>query len=157
MGAEPPPRCGRLVAAGCGAGGTAATRECAGGRKRNAAGGAGREAGGPSNPPPSSDSPLFASTCSSLPLVFGRSNLGVNLPACVKRIPNPCLTPRILRPPCCRPRSRRRRTRAQPRRPSPLRRRPCRQALPTYIRSAFLHRSVDAQGFFARGVQGASG
>ena len=30
---------------------------------------------GSSNPPPSSDSPLFASTRSSLPLVFGRSNV----------------------------------------------------------------------------------
>ena len=34
---------------------------------------------GSSNPPPSSDSPLFASTRSSLPLVFGRSNLGVKV------------------------------------------------------------------------------
>ena len=40
----------------------------------------------PSNPPPSSDSPRFASTYSSLCLVFGDagSNLGVNLPSCVK-------------------------------------------------------------------------
>ena len=48
----------------------------------------------------------FASICQYLlepPLVLGRSILGVNLPACVKRIPNPCLTPRILRPPCRRP------------------------------------------------------
>ena len=48
---------------------------------------------------PPLDSPQFASTYSSLPLVFGRSNLGVNLPSCVKSMPNPCLTPRILRPP----------------------------------------------------------
>ena len=53
-----------------------------------------------SNPPPSSDSPLFSSTCSSLPPVVGRSNPGVTLPARVKRIPNSRLTPRILRPPC---------------------------------------------------------
>ena len=39
---------------------------------------------GPSSPPPSSDSSQFPSTCSSLPLLFGRSNLDVNLPSCVK-------------------------------------------------------------------------
>ena len=35
---------------------------------------------GPSSPPPSSDSSQFPSTFSSLPLLFGRSNVGVNLP-----------------------------------------------------------------------------
>ena len=35
---------------------------------------------GPSSPPPSSDSSQFPSTCSSLPLLFGRSNVGVQLP-----------------------------------------------------------------------------
>ena len=48
-------------------------------------------------------SPLFPSTCSSLPLLFGRSNLGVNLPSCVKSIPSSCLTPRIVPPLCRRP------------------------------------------------------
>ena len=35
-----------------------------------------------------SDSSQFSSTCSSLPLVLGRSNSGVDLPSCVKSIPN---------------------------------------------------------------------
>ena len=40
---------------------------------------------GPStSPPPSSDAPQFPSTCPSRPLVFGRSNVGVDLPPCVK-------------------------------------------------------------------------
>ena len=44
-----------------------------------------RHFSGPSRPPASSDFPLFPSICSSLPLLFGRSNMGVNLPSCVRR------------------------------------------------------------------------
>ena len=50
-----------------------------------------------------SDSSQIPSTCSSLPLVFGCSNMVVKLPWCVKSIPNPCLTPRIVFPSCRRP------------------------------------------------------
>ena len=49
---------------------------------------------------PPSDSAQTVSTYSSLLLVFGRSNSGVDLPSRVKSVPNPCLTPRVLRPPC---------------------------------------------------------
>ena len=51
---------------------------------------------GPSTRLTPSDSSQFPSTCSSLPLVFGCSNVVVNLSWCVKSIPNPCLTPRIV-------------------------------------------------------------
>ena len=53
--------------------------------------------------PSESDSSQFPSTCSSLPLVFGCSDVVANLPWCVNRIPNPCLTPRIVFPSCRRP------------------------------------------------------
>ena len=42
--------------------------------------------------------PVSQCTCTSLPLVFGCSNVVVNLPWCVKSIPNPCLTPRVVIP-----------------------------------------------------------
>ena len=122
--ALPPPRCwsntrhiGR--ARWCGAGRAADGRlqqqhgrggrgggGSAGGRRRHPRAGAGggggeewrRERVGrlerASTLPPPSDSSQVPGTCSSLPQVFGCPNVAVNLPWCVKSIPNPCLTPK---------------------------------------------------------------